>query len=389
MKLSDVFESSPTGNDDLYKTIQLNKKNSRQVLDVMPPSQSDEENDREKEVADEKLLVDILSQTIALERMEDQDEHLTVEVREKMPVPIDMLRDDERQSLTNFEEYEKSMQLLDDNKCERDFDQMLDSLNNIEMKRSSERMRQSLDSIKKRHSLINYEKQQEELRRKVNHIDQEINNLTMETSGSASRLLSRRSRLFDDTENIMSRTINLSEPIRTDGTLPEEGERLEAGNETVTVAKQGQSRRENRDRFKTIKITRKSGNSNIPDADETNIETDDVVAEVFQEPPKPVLVKPSRILARPKFTSGLMRPSQLNITAQKSSSADDLLDSHEEERQVNRMRGVQGKLKSPMGIKSKSIHNLALNGVSNNFQSNSKLGRFQNEVRWMNYLSSV
>lgn len=421
----------------MYRTIEMNMKNNAFKVPQLPQrfmdrgapllstttdSSSVTTTEEEKEVIDEKTLVpesqtSQLSKTILMppvQQLQQQNQQLddelqsspeyedVPELRQKGGVPVDMLRPEERQSLVNFEEYEKSLQLLDDNRNEREFDDMLASITTTDMRRSTEKMRQSLDSIKKRHSLINYERQQEELRRKVNDIDQEINNLTMEGSGSGPRLLNRRSRLFDEqqeqqqqkqTDNVMNRTMDLN----TAATLQESPGGVSGERRAVPEKR-------DRDRFKTIKIFRKSVNSNIPDADETSIEGvledgGDVTKVIdnygMQEeeeeeeepvkiivPPQPrALQRPSRILARPKFGSGLQRPSHLGVTAQKASSADDLLDSRrgegdeEEEghrdvspergQSVQRMPGSRmttGKLKSPMGIKSKSIHNLMHNG---------------------------
>lgn len=355
----------------------------------------------EKEVVDEKTVIAAprLGQTLDLGESSPEYEDVPELRRTEPGVPVDMLRPEERQSLVNFEEYEKSLQLLDDNRNERDFDEMLASINTQDMRQSTERLRQSLDMIKKRHSLINYERQQEELRRKVNDIDQEINNLTMEGSASGPRLLSRRSRLFDEQqqpsqplppqETIMDRTMELG----TAATL----QQAHAG---TAGERRSVPEKRDRDRFKTIKILRKPTNSNIPDADETSIGgllgsgvnatqlvREDLGGQEADEgeraPPMAVaprgLQRPSRIMTRPRFGSGLQRPSQLGIAAQKASSADDLLDSRrggEEEpmqRQGSQERGqsvqrgtisqmTTGKLKSPMGVKSKSIHNLMVNG---------------------------
>lgn len=282
----------------------------------------------EKEVQDEKTIQERRGQQLQTDQS-PADEYQSSpeledvpEIRQREPVPVDMLRPEERQSLVNFEEYEKSLQLLDDNRNEREFDDMLASINTVDMRRSTEKMRQSLDSIKKRHSLINYERQQEELRKKVNDIDQEINNLTMGESGGggggSARLLNRRSRLFEEKQlqeqaneeknNIMNRTMDLN----TTNTLLEQKEATVAERRSVPDKR-------DRDRFKTIKIFRKTLNSNIPDADETSVEgnleedqQDEQVPEPVQmlEPappaqqrPQRMLQRPSRILTRPKFTS--------------------------------------------------------------------------------------
>lgn len=407
-------------NNNAFKVPQLPPRFMDRAATVTPPPNPTTVDTvkEEKEVVDEKEIVatppqnqmlsnktmDILNTTMPLEDdLQSSPEFEDVpEIRQKEPgVPVDMLRPEERQSLVNFEEYEKSLQLLDDNRNEREFDDMLASINTQDMRRSGEKMRQSLDSIKKRHSLINYERQQEELRRKVNDIDQEINNLTMEGSGSGPRLLNRRSRLFDEQqhqqmqENVMNRTMDLNTATT-----------LQVDSNGAGAERRAVPEKRDRDRFKTIKICRKTVNSNIPDADETSIdgrlegEVDDQEPEPEPEPvrvPPAIqrgLQRPSRILARPKFASGLQRPSHLGITAQKASSADDLLDSRrgEEEdeeammgdqrmrREVSQERGqsvqrtipsrmTTGKLKSPMGVKSKSIHNLMVNGSSSRIGS--------------------
>lgn len=461
-KQNDMFDFSPTGNDHMYRTIEMNMRNNnsnafkvplipplrfldRAAVNVtMPAADSGAGEEDEKEVVDEKTLVPantlILSKTTELgqthQQLDAEDELQSSpefedlpELREKTSaggVPVDQLRPEERQSLVNFEEYEKSLQLLDDNRNERDFDDMLASINTQDMRKSGERMRQSLDSIKKRHSLINYERQQEELRRKVNDIDQEINNLTMEGSGSGPRLLNRRSRLFDEQqqqqenqqENVMNRTMDLNAAT----TLQQQ-----QGQQPALVERRAVPEKRDRDRFKTIKIFRKTVNSNIPDADETSIdgvlegdenngmvdseggaEEQEEVAEVIKSTaiPSRGLQRPSRFLTRPKFGSGLQRPSHLGIATQKASSADDLLDSRrgeedeeeEEEqggrREVSQERGhsvqrmnpsrmTTGKLKSPMGIKSKSIHNLMVNregGAQSRIGSGSRIGGTQQEM---------
>lgn len=349
----------------MYRTMELNFKNSRPNLEIPEP----EKNEREV-LVDEKSLLNLMSTTVDVipaARDEEEEDDLVVDLRPKANVPLEMLRPEERQSLTNFEEYEKSLMLLEDNKNEHEFDNMLNSLNNLEMRRSNEKMRQSLDSIKKRHSLINYEKQQEELRKRVNNIDIEINNLTMDSSGGSSsgggsRLLNRRSRLFDevqanDATTVLDKTTDLN------------------ANSEENLEPQEKYEKKNRDRFKTIKITRKSLNCNIPDADATSVELNTLQrTEEVQEPVQVPVRPPARTLTRPRFTSGLMRPSQLNINAQKSSSADDLLDNPRTEQYAAEKNRIPDKIKSPMGIKAKSIHNLAGNYMT---QNQPKYGRFQ------------
>lgn len=128
---------------------------------------------------------------------------------------------DERQSLTNFEEFEKSLSLC---QSDHDFDNMLDVL----ASRSQDnrcavdaQMRQSLDHIKKRHSLLNLEKQLEDQQhRRITaasaaecsaHSSNTLSNRSMASSStttstsvlntsasSAGERLLRRSRVTDD-----------------------------------------------------------------------------------------------------------------------------------------------------------------------------------------------
>lgn len=79
---------------------------------------------------------------------------------------------DERQSLTNFEEFEKSLSMC---QTDHDFDDMLNGMaggsaaQSQQRSRTDAQMRQSLDHIKKRHSLLNLEKQLDDQRRQQAH----------------------------------------------------------------------------------------------------------------------------------------------------------------------------------------------------------------------------
>ncbi|GAB0089542.1 hypothetical protein DMENIID0001_041070 [Sergentomyia squamirostris] len=249
--------------------------------------------------------------------IEVEDDNEVVE-RRRLPIPIHMLRDDERQSLKNFEEYEKTL-LMQDTTTDRDFDDVLNRFGTMSIRQNNEKMRQSLDSIKKRHSLVNLEKQQQE------EMSRAMDNKLSDSLSKSRRLLSRRSRIYDE--------LHENPP-------PEKVEPPEPAVEKVSPTK-------NRDRFKTIRIIRplEENPPSLPDAGDTTVDID-------PPPPPPEFKKPTipvRNIPKPRyFKSALVKP----ICQQKFSSADDLLDS--EEADVDKTQS----LKSPMGIKSKSIHNL-------------------------------
>ncbi|XP_059615309.1 uncharacterized protein LOC132260925 [Phlebotomus argentipes] len=277
----------------------------------------------------EKYLQEATNQAFTPDRMlekapfEDSPEDEVVELR-RLPIPINLLREDERQSLKNFEEYEKTL-MQDAGEHEKEFEDVLGRFAALEIRQSNEKMRQSLDSIKKRHSLVNLEKQQEEAAK--------MDSNKLSESMSKSRRLLRRSRIYDDMNH------------------SPDGER----NQESTVAEEVVEKspvKGNRDRFKTIRIVRPldQNSPHLPDAGDTTITVD-----VEPQPPEkqPEFKKPTAPVRNiPKlrfFKSALAKP----MSQQKFNSADDLLDANEQPPP----RGPQS-LKSPMGVKSKSIHNL-------------------------------
>uniref|UniRef100_A0A1L8DD68 Putative serine-rich adhesin for platelets-like isoform x1 n=1 Tax=Nyssomyia neivai TaxID=330878 RepID=A0A1L8DD68_9DIPT len=258
-----------------------------------------------------------------------------VELR-RLPIPINMLREDERQSLKNFEEYEKT--LMQDN--DREFDDVLNRFATMNIQQSNEKMRQSLDSIKKRHSLVNMEKQQQEEVAKLDADRCVDSNKLSESMGKSRRLLSRRSRIYDEVNSSLNHSAENIDVVAEE--KPEERSPVKG----------------NRDRFKTIRIIRPQDENSprLPDAGDTT-----VVIEPMEEPTitrnvelernqtfkKPA---PTRNLPRPRyFKSALTKP----ISYQKFNSADDLLDTEE-----TQLSNTTQTIQSPMGTKSKSIHNL-------------------------------
>ncbi|XP_037028814.1 uncharacterized protein LOC119069052 isoform X1 [Bradysia coprophila] len=117
-----------------------------------------------------------------------------------MPLDMEgsMSNDEQQNSLVNFEEFEKSI-FLDDDKCDEDFETLLDRMGNSKRLENREVMKESLDNIKKRHSLLNLEIKQEHQREKMNNHSGDNKSLvsSLHKSIPDERLL-KRSRLFDN-----------------------------------------------------------------------------------------------------------------------------------------------------------------------------------------------
>lgn len=117
-------------------------------------------------------------------------------------LPLDMeesmSNDEQQNSLVNFEEFEKSI-FLDDDKCDEDFETLLDRMGGSKRLENREVMKESLDNIKKRHSLINLEIKHEHQREKMNNHSGDNKSLvsSLHKSIPDERLL-KRSRLFDN-----------------------------------------------------------------------------------------------------------------------------------------------------------------------------------------------
>jgi len=254
---------------------------------------------------------------------------------------------------------------------ERDFDKMLDSFN-VKKSLESEKLLQSVDNIKQRHSLINFEKQREEK-------EEDLDNKTQyDTMNKSSERLLRRSRLYDD--------VNLQvqkQHIETNNSL--NGSDIELSNQNAEPEEEID--RSNRDRFKTIKLNKKLQSGMVVVNDEaeqaknadnsispgTNKERRNQLNQLKQEiedenfkKPAPTASKLSKFgFSRPTYRSR----NDLNLPLKASST--DSLDNDEP-----RTAHVTSNLKSPMGIKSKSIHNLMFNG--NNIQNGNRLGSYSN-----------
>lgn len=134
---------------------------------------------------------------------------------------------------------------------EKEFDEMLEE-NFSDLKNSvdSDKLLQSVDTIKQRHSIINLEKQREDLRKREIMSEQAINDNKLQYEGSmnksAERLLNRRSRLYDD--------VNLQIALNQ--------KQVDQDNQDQQIIQDANQNDEvidksNRDRFKTIRLNKK------------------------------------------------------------------------------------------------------------------------------------
>lgn len=384
-----------------------------------------------------------------------------------------LLDNEKRISLQHFEEFEKSIMESEHNGL--DFDEMLNSLTDVRRRStdSSVKLRQSLDNIKKRHSRINTEKQQEEQALKKRGTDG-LNDSTpvaspldnkladsmirsMSSSGGSERLLNRRSRYNDDVHLTLSpqqqkssteqqqQEVETNESNRTTTTTES------SANPLPTAPEVGGSdnKKKDRDRFKTIRISkrREEGMVVVPDPDddesaalpaeeelpgsplvtgtpafgrvdynspkESRLLADKTEDAVFKRPqqlggiPKAAGESKIRSLSKPRsyYTPSAgggfgLRPKDLALPA-KSSSTDNLENDRPNYQHQPPPPGrlslggklggsggvalagsragstVQSNLKSPMGTKSKSHHNLYFNqsGGGSLGGSNSSLNR--------------
>lgn len=333
-------------------------------------------------------------------------------LRRKTKLTVEQDDDNKRMSLQNFEDVEKSISLLENTQDEDGFDVILEDI--TDLKRSldaNEKFKQSLQNIKNRHSQANLERQQELFRKKLDATMTLDNKLTdsmnkcMSSSTGSERLLNRRSRL-DNGAALPTNTNDVNDTEETYKTTPvTEGNGRNGGNS---------DRKANRDRFKTMRITKKhiegmvvidgeeksqndeeDTNEIIKNSDveiingacvylTTETEIDDSDEPLFKKPiiPQrcPVDNAPTRArsLSKPKYYSGLYndRKGSLQLQLVGKASSIDHLDSNRINSQeninstmtlqsgVSKIGSVKSSLKSPMGAKSKSYHNLVYNSAS-------------------------
>lgn len=402
--------------------------------------------------------------------------------RASNPTGIDTeRREKERRSLAKFEEFENTLMILENNKSEEEFDDLLNSFSANIRNPMSEKVRQSLDNLKKRHSLIGnsgsggggIEKQQQDELNHEKSITKNgkysefggavekmrsaerngmISSVMSSSSGSVNgeRLL-RRSRLFDDvnvisiatenngddteyTDNKHASELNSTQTLNKRNQMHLETAKTDNNNISnynteeipATAGDDGddhqpQKKSNNRDRFKTIRIFKKPPENAIQIPDPEDEEIQHTPEAVLQTPqyPNPVRcatdafatkntnspkhqtqhqqqlshelratgegdqsAKKAAINTMTYKRSGLVRPRQLSGLVKRDpymkSSSHELLSSDQDTTTTTiaaATRQMQSKpvpqLKSPMGIKSKSIHNLSTAKISSIAKSSS------------------
>lgn len=343
------------------------------------------------------------------------------------------LREKQRRSLANFEEFENTLLILENNKTEEEFDDLLNSFSTKHRNPLSDKVRQSLDNIKKRHSLMGIEKQQQdELSREKtlnmsqnekNRLNESFNRTAMmsstsSTGSSGGERLLRRSRLFDDMINTSgsstddlhksssgssigindnnNRQMDTTEVLNRKNQSRIEEENTQLKTDCTMIYNTNEIKNENkpngnRDRFKTIRIFKKPPENavQIPDADEPIAEnspslsqpmsrTFDVFATKNTNSPKSVTMNANNNEECPEQNTGsqkaintmtfkrsiLTRPRQLSGLKKRElyakSNSHELLSSDYQAPQSSKFQSTKAvsQLKSPMGVKSKSIHNL-------------------------------
>lgn len=355
--------------------------------------------------------------TIVVEDLSPITTHPTTLRRNKARLTVEQDDDNKRISLQNFEDVEKSISLLENTPDEEGFDVILEDI--TDLKRSldaNEKFKQSLQNIKNRHSQANLERQQEELFRKKFDATMTLDNKLMDSmnksmssSGGSERLLNRRSRLD---EGIVLPVV----PTDTNGEEPE------SSKPTTQVVEGNGADRKNRDRFKTMRITKKHIEGMIVIADEEKEQNEyDEAEEISKDPniemingayvhlasvepseeinddDEPLFKKPvipqkpqanngvgvpfrARSLSKPKYYSGLYsdRKGSLQLQLVGKASSIDHLDSNRmnnSQENINATMTIHSgsgvskpgsNLKSPMGAKSKSYHNLVYTSGSSN-----------------------
>ncbi|CRK95626.1 CLUMA_CG009084, isoform A [Clunio marinus] len=346
------------------------KKNFELTVSPINSLRDDFKNDDGESVALRKLKSRKLIDDITIEdyriSIEDQCEFLLNEETIKLSSRVygDSMESSELKSTL-----QKS---ADSN--EKDFDRMLESFS-VKKSMESEKL---LQSIKQRHSQINFEKQREEKQKRDGEND---NKIQYESMNQKSQRLLQRSRLYDDVNVELQK--QSQEIFDTDGAKTSTKEQTEPEeNESVDT--------NNRDRFKTIKLNKKlqSGmvvvdteepiqpiESNVENSTSpgSNKERRNQLNQQTQD--KKELKKPAPPSKLSKFGFGFTRPTyksqnELQLTLKASST--DSLDNNQPKVYNHKVPN----LKSPMGVKSKSIHNLMYNGGSN--QNGSRLGSNSN-----------
>ena len=235
-------------------------------------------------------------------------------------------------------------------------------------------------------------------------------NRSMTSSSGSERLLNRRSRIYEDvsvtsspppqknvaSDDAIEQTESVQIPNgRPDHDDPSSTENVEGGD------------RKNRDRFKTIRIIRKRDDG-IPKAPEIEHDTDDndmdpepafskvdvnspKLAEDVFKMPQPLARPESKLrsLSKPRSYGNAVNKKDMSLPLSNRIGSTDNLENNKPEQysQPSMMQRIPAKqslaapttnLKSPMGTKSKSIHNLVFN--SSNSQSNGSLNKIPSKI---------
>lgn len=404
-----AYQSTPARKDFVKKS-----RRSESLANISPILSDDLKSNRNQmQNVDKFVDVEIDEYPVFLRNASKSDS------RASNPLALMNLREEERQSLKNFEDFENTLLMLENNKNEDEFDDLLNSIGgNVGSK--SQKVRQSLDMIKKRNSLINMEKQyHDELNREKNlhgMRNEQPNNdrskmnesfgksaMVSSTSSSASssgeRLL-RRSRLYDDVISTSGNQLNTSgssissndnkqttmendastESLnrRNQSYLTRDNEKTEQQSNQFNIDDgsppnaNGETKAHNRDRFKTIRIFKKPPENavQVPDADGADetvniysgLQSNDRFTQKNTNSPQSAaeakaintmtFKKPA--LARPKYLGGIQKRD-----AYTKSSSHEILSNDSYDHDVNEVQAKKAApLKSPMGVKSKSVHSL-------------------------------
>lgn len=363
-----IIQSTPVHNHE--QDDEIFTKNFDHTMSPISTLRVGMENDTDTEVVIRNLKSRNLVNDITIDdyrnSMEDQCEFLLNEETIKLSSRV-------CGGETTFECVDLKNALFQSVDAGKDFDKMLESFN-VKKSLESEKLLQSVDNIKQRHSLINFEKQRED---KLKKNDTEFDNKTQyDAMNKSSERLLRRSRLYDDVNLQLQK--QQTETVSSEVNVSED---CESPDSEVSIDKS------NRDRFKTIKLNKKLQSGMVvvdtaPSQDQvsessstspgTNKERRNQLNQQKQEDvefkkPAPSLSKLSKFgFSRPTYRSR----NDLNLPLKSNST--DSLDNDDPP-----ILGASN-LKSPMGIKSKSIHNLMYNGNSNGTHNVNRMGSYSN-----------
>lgn len=222
-------------------------------------------------------------------------------------------------------------------------------MGNNQSQLKNDKMRLSLDYIKKRHSLLNMEKQQESLLRRSgcdsNKLIESMEKSMGSSTSSGSRLL-RRSRLFDDISPLQSTEAIIDTKNQVNETIAAAAAAPSRENQDQSAVEEPPVDTNNRDRFKTIRISKKTPDSSVPS-----------MREVFSAG-----LEPNNELSNERFAKIDVNSPQLshrngvivpkdpqNLSATSSAS----------HRQMPRPRQVSGLTKREFPAKSSSVDSLS------------------------------